>query len=380
MENVLALTRTFLEANPPAEVPDRVLRERRFDAGLAFPHFDQGCGGLGADPRATVAVEQLFLEAGAVDWADGNVIGLGMAAPSIHEFGTPDQRELLRPLFSSEHIWCQLFSEPEAGSDLASVRTRATRDGDCWITEGQKVWTTLGHVARWGLLLARTDPDAAKHNGLTYFLLDMSLPGVVVTPLRQMTGEAEFNEVHLDGVRVPDAARLGPVDGGWRVAMTTLMNERTSLPEVAANPGSGPIGRAEVALRAGLEGGRLLSAHRDRFLELWVRAEVNRLTGMRSQQLAERGTPGPEGSIGKIAMAETNQAIFELIVELLGPEGLLIDDYDEIRPEVASVHGGADLRKAFLRTRANSIEGGTSEILRNVVGERVLGLPREPRP
>lgn len=376
--DVLDRVERFLADHPVATTSDRDLRAARFDAGLAFPHFDVGYGGLGLDPSDHARVERAFLAAGATDWSDRNVIGLGMAAPTLHTYGTPRQRDLLRPLFVGEEIWCQLFSEPEAGSDLASLRTRAVRDGDCWIINGQKVWTTLGHVARWGLLVARSDPDASRHRGLSYFVLDMTSPGVEVRPLRQMTGEAEFNEVYLTDVRVPASALVGGVGAGWAVAITTLMNERVSLPAVAADPGSGPIGRAVEAYRHAVEGGWAGPVRRDALMALWVRSEVGRLTGIRAQQALQCGEPGPEGSVGKLAMAELNKAVFEYVVDLHGAAGMLIDDYEPVRPTVASVHGGADPRKAFLRTRANSIEGGTSEILRNILAERILGLPRDP--
>jgi alkylation response protein AidB-like acyl-CoA dehydrogenase len=369
----------FLVRHPVATTPDRSLREARFDEGLAFPHFAVGHGGLGLSPSSSAVVEQLFLGAGAQDWSGRNVIGLGMAAPTIHQYGTPEQLSLLRPLFSGEEIWCQLFSEPDAGSDLASVRTRASLDGSTWMVSGQKVWTTLGHVARRGLLLARSDPSSGRHRGLTYFLLDMRLPGVDVQPLRQITGEAEFNEVFLDEVRVPDSARLGGAGEGWRVAMTTLMNERVAIPAVADESGHDPIGRAVAAHRAS-SGGSDAGARRDQLMKLWSRSEVSRLNGLRAFAAASGGEPGPEGSVGKLEMAELNKAIFEFVVACRGPHGMLIDNYDMTRPDSAAVHGGADDAKAFLRTRANSIEGGTSEILRTVLAERVLGLPKEPAP
>jgi alkylation response protein AidB-like acyl-CoA dehydrogenase len=375
-----ARVQDFLGRYPVATTPDRVLRGARFDEGLAFPHFAVGAGGLGLPPSAAAVVEHLFLAAGAQDWSGRNVIGLGMAAPTIHQYaGSAEQRALLRPLFTGEDIWCQLFSEPDAGSDLASVRTRASLDGETWTVNGQKVWTTLGHLARWGLLLARSDPSSPRHRGLTYFLVDMRLPGVDVQPLRQMTGEAEFNEVFLHDVQVPDSARLGAVGEGWRVAMTTLMNERVAIPAVADESGNDPIGRAIAAHRAS-SGGAVGGARRDRLMKLWSRSEVARLNGLRAFANARGGEPGPEGSVGKLEMAELNKAIFEFVVASRGPHGMLIDHYDMTRPESAAVHGGADDAKAFLRTRANSIEGGTSEILRNVLAERVLGLPKEPAP
>jgi alkylation response protein AidB-like acyl-CoA dehydrogenase len=372
------LVRSFLVQHPVGSTDERTLRAARFDAGLAFPHFRVGLGGLGLDPSTYPQVEALFQDAGAADFTDRNVIGLGMAAPTLHDHGTPTQQALLRPLFSGEHIWCQLFSEPGAGSDLANLSTRAVADGNGWVVNGQKVWTTLAHQARWGLLLARSDPDAPKHAGLTYFILDMQAEGVEVRPLRQMTGEAEFNECYFTNVLLGPDDVIGQAGAGWHVAMTTLANERVSLGTSTASSGSRPIDVAVRTYQEAVVHGRALPAHRHRLMELWVRAEVAELTNQRAQSGAQR-VPGPEGSVNKLAMAELNKATFELVVNLAGAEGMLIDNYDEIRPAVASVHGGADLRKAFLRTRANSIEGGTSEIMRTILGERVLGLPPEPR-
>ena len=237
--------REFLRAYPPEGTADAVLRAARFDAGLAFPHFDTGFGGRSWPVWTALEVERNFLEAGAADWSGRNVIGLGMAAPTLHRHGSSEQRQLLRPLFIGEQVWCQLFSEPGAGSDLASLATRAERSGDHWIVNGQKVWTTLAHAAQWGLLLARTDMDAPKHRGLSYFILDMSSQGVEVRPLRQMTGESEFNEVYLTDVELSPEDLLGVLGDGWRVAMTTLMNERTSLSSSSEAGGGRVLGRAD---------------------------------------------------------------------------------------------------------------------------------------
>jgi alkylation response protein AidB-like acyl-CoA dehydrogenase len=249
-----------------------------------------------------------------------------------------------------------------------------------WIVNGQKVWTTLAHVARWGLLLARTDPEQPKHRGLTYFLLDMQSPGVEVRPLRQLTGEAEFNEVYLDDVFVPDELVLGGVGEGWRVAMTTLMNERLSLGGRIIERGEGPIGQAVEAYRSAQQRGEAEPADLDRLMQLWLRAEAARLTNVRAADAQQRGTPGPQASIAKLQMAELNKAAYDLAMDLLGPDALQFGSYAETRPEFAAVHGGSgDVRYDYLRSLANSIEGGTSEILRNILGERVLGLPPEPR-
>lgn len=369
----------FLRVHPPDEYDDRRLREARFDAGLAFIHFAEGAGGLGLEASLQGVVDRRFDSAGCPDWLDRNIIGLGMAAPTIHAHGSRSQKALLRPLFSGEHVWCQLFSEPGAGSDLASIATRAVRDGDSWVVSGQKVWTSLGHVASFGLLVARTDPAVPKHQGLTYFLLDMTLPGVDVRPLRQLTGEAEFNEVYLNDVRVPDSARLGEVGQGWQVAMTTLTNERATLGDVAGDRESGPIGQAMALYRSVIQrAGTVEPALWTRLVQLWCAAETNRL--MSAHLAASHGDKGPgaEGSMIKLRMAELNQSIYELCVDLMGMDGVLYDSFALTRPHQSSVQGAADPRRAYLRSLANSIEGGTSEIQRTVIGERLLGMPREP--
>ncbi len=380
--SAVTAARQLLAEHPAADTPDGELRGLRFDAGLAFVQFDAGFGGRNLEPTEQAEVDQVFADAGCPEWGARNVIGLGMAAPTVHAHGSDElKHRLLRPLFTGAEIWCQLFSEPGAGSDLAGLSTRARRDADGWRVTGQKVWTTLAHVARWGLLLARTDPDRPKHRGLTYFVLDMQAEGVEVRPLRQLTGEAEFNEVYLDDVFVPDAHVLGEVGGGWRVATTTLMNERVSLGGRVWPRGSGPIGQAVQAYAGSVAEGRARRADLDRLMTLWVRAEAARLTNVRAGDSARRGTPGPEGAIAKLQMAELNQAIYDLAMEFIGTDALQFTSYAETRPDFAAVHGGSgDIRYDYLRSRANSIEGGTSEILRNVLGERVLGLAAEPRP
>ncbi|HYA67547.1 MAG TPA: acyl-CoA dehydrogenase family protein, partial [Acidimicrobiales bacterium] len=279
-----------------------------------------------------------------------------------------------------EEAWCQLFSEPGSGSDLAGLSTRAVRDGDQWVVTGQKVWNTFAHLAGRGMLLARTEPDAPKHKGLTYFALDMHAPGVEVRPLRQMTGEAEFNEVYLTEVRVPDADRVGEVGEGWRVAITTLSNERTSIGGGGGEPsrGSGPIAEA---IRIWQRPGHCHEAvDQDRLVRLWIESETLRLTNLRASQNRKVGNPGPEGSIAKLMFAEVNQRIYELCVDLLGAEALAGYDYTMRRSEGLGLIGPpGSARKMFLRSRANSIEGGTSEIQRNILGERILGLPGDVR-
>jgi alkylation response protein AidB-like acyl-CoA dehydrogenase len=380
LETVQGLVKEFLAAHPVDSTPDRELRGARFDAGLAYPHFDRGFGGLGMDSSLHPVVEMMFLEAGAKDWTSWNVIGLGMAAQTIHTHGNDEQRaKYLRPLFTGEEIWCQLFSEPGAGSDLASLATRAIPDGDHYVVNGQKVWTSLAHMARRGLLVARTDPDLPKHRGLSYFILDMQAPGVEVRPLRQITGQAEFNEVYLSDVRIPVADRLGAVGEGWRVAMTTLMNERVAIGRRGSRRGDGPIAAALKEFRKAADDGRADASDRDRLIRLWTKAEAARLTNVRAAAKTGTKVPGPEGSIAKLGFAELNKAIFELCVDLQGNDGLLFDSYEMSQPERSSGGGSADVRRAFLRSLANSIEGGTSEVMRNILGERVLGLPGEPR-
>jgi len=347
----------------------------QFDLGLAWVHFPQGQGGLGLSRRVQSIVDDRLNEATPHRPSFFHVIGHGMGAPMLLSHGTSQQRDrYLRPLFTGEEIWCQLFSEPGAGSDVAGLSARAVKDGDEWVVNGQKVWTTVAHIARWGMLVARTDPDAAKHQGMTYFLLDMESPGIEVKPLRQITGEAEFNEVFMTDVRIPDKHRIDAVGAGWRVALTTLMNERVAIGGSVTPRNSGAIGDLLEVWRE--FGG---DAHdRDEVMKLWVEAEAGRLTNIRANQSLTAGNPGPEGSTGKLVYAELNKKIYHLATELMGPEGMGYDSYELIQPE-SPEDVSTDIRRRFLRVRANSIEGGTSEIMKNIIGERVLGLPGEPR-
>ncbi len=349
----------------------------QYDLGLAWVHFDEGLGGLGFGPKVQGAVNARLAEVRAPQCFPLNPMGYGMCGPTIHAHGSQAQKErYLRPLFTTEELWCQLFSEPSAGSDVAGLTSRAVRDGDEWVVNGQKVWTSLAHRSRWGCLVTRTDPDAPKHKGLSYFVVDMHQPGVEVRPLRQMTGGAEFNEVYFTDARIPDAERLGAVGDGWRVALTTLMNERVAIGGAQAPRGSGAIGEAVRAWLA-LPEHRRDPATRDRLVSLWCAAEAARLTNIRASQNRAKGEPGPEGSTGKLAFAENNKAIFEFAMHLLGADGMLYESY---HPDVANAEsGGPSLQQAFLRSRANSIEGGTSEVMRNILGERVLGLPGDVR-
>jgi alkylation response protein AidB-like acyl-CoA dehydrogenase len=379
VDEVLQLVRDLLARHPPASTERLEFLRARFDAGLAWVHFPTGLGGLGASRELQVVVDAELAAAGA---PDNNMprrlgIGLGMVAPTILRYGTPEQhRRYLRPLWIGEEVWCQLFSEPGAGSDLAGLATRAVRDGDEWVVTGQKVWNSVAHIARFGALVARTDPDAPKHQGITYFICDMTDPGVEVRPLRQLTGQAEFNEVYLTGVRIPDANRLGAVGEGWQVARTTLMNERLTLGSIAGPREDGVIG---IAARAWREHPELRTPElHDRIVKLWVEAEVTRLVGQRLRQQLAASAPGPEGSALKLAFSRLQQAVTGFEVEFRADDGLLYDDWAMSRSELMDLPGrGAGYR--YLRTRANSIEGGTSEVLRNIIAERVLGMPSETR-
>jgi len=347
----------------------------QFDAGLAWVHFPEGRGGLDVSPKLQKVVNERLAAAHAPVAAGRNPIGHGMGAPTVLTHGSEAQQQrYLRPLFTGEEIWCQMFSEPGAGSDVASLATTAVRDGDEWILNGQKVWTTLAHLARFGMIIARSNPDVPKHRGLTYFVVDMQAPGVEVRPLRQLTGDAEFNEVFLTDVRVPDEERLGDVGDGWRVSLTTLMNERVSIGGTIP-PREGGIIRE--ALKVWRELPAPTKTQRDRMSQLWIEAEVLRLTNIRASQLRSRGTPGPEGSVSKIMAADHNQAVMEFTVDLLGADGMLCSSYEMSRPGHALMWDSP--QKAFLRTRAMSIEGGTTQVMKNILGERVLGLPGDVR-
>lgn len=374
--SVLEKCDLLLEAHDPSTRDPVEFLGAQFDAGLAWVGFPVGLGGLGADPALQAIVDNRLRDAGAPSAIERNLLGVGMGAPTILEHGTSRQRARhLRPIFTGEELWCQLFSEPGAGSDMAAVATRAVCDGDEWVLNGQKVWTTLGHVAHWGMLIARTDPAVPKHRGLTYFLCDMRAAGVEVRPLYQMTGEAEFNEVYLTDARIPDSNRLGAIGEGWSVALTTLMNERVTIGGRTPPRESGFIGEATRLWRERREQDPAL---RDRLARLWIEAEVLRLTSLRAAAGRGRGAPGPEGSVGKAIATELNKKIANFAVDLLGAEGMLKPGgYPMDRPEIALMWNNPQY--ALLRSRANTIEGGTSEVMRNILGERVLGLPGDIR-
>jgi alkylation response protein AidB-like acyl-CoA dehydrogenase len=361
--------RAWFAANEPGPEPDgdedahyawrRDFQRRLAEAGYAAVHWPPEHGGRGA----TLTESAIFFEelGRAGSPLPANVLGLLLAGPTIMTWGTQEQQDRhLAPILTAEEIWCQGFSEPDAGSDLASLKTRAVRDGDGWALTGQKVWTSGAQYSKWCMLVARTDPDVPKHQGLTYFLMDMDQPGVQVVPLRQITGAPEFNELFIDGARATDAHVLGGVGNGWKVALTTLMNERAGLGFFL-----------QVRLRRLLD--RLIEEARasgqledpvvaDRLGDLHLRTEVLRLTAYRGLTAIEKyGQPGPEGSLTKWMWSDANQQLTELAADLIGPRAL---------------DAGEPWAYELLRARGNSIEGGTTEVLKNIVAERVLGLPK----
>jgi alkylation response protein AidB-like acyl-CoA dehydrogenase len=360
--------RAWLEANHPGSEPDgeeailahRVSWQRRLhEGGWAGVHWPREYGGRGASLiEAAIFYEEL---ARARAPLPVNTLGLVLGGPTLMIWGTDEQKErYLEPILSAEEIWCQGFSEPDAGSDLAAVKTRAVKHGDDWVVTGQKVWTSGAQYSKWCMLVARTDQDAPKHKGLTYFLMDMQQDAVQVRPLRQITGEAEFNELFIEEARIPDENVVGGVGNGWKVALTTLMNERAGL-------AFGLQVRLRVLLDELSDEARARGLLEEpwvaeRFGELRTRTEVLRLTAYRGLTAQMKyGQPGPEGSLTKWMWSETNQQLTEFAAELLGPAALASD---------------SPWSYELLRARGNSIEGGTTEILKNIVAERVLGLPR----
>jgi alkylation response protein AidB-like acyl-CoA dehydrogenase len=360
--------RTWLAANDPGSPPSdeaadyqwrRDWQRKLADNGWAGVHWPVEYGGRGA----TMTQSAIFFEELGKARAPlpANVLGLLLGGPTLMIWGTDEQKErYLPPILTAEEIWCQGFSEPEAGSDLASLKTRAVKEGDDWVVTGQKVWTSGAQYSKWCMLVARTDSDVPKHKGLTYFLMDMEQDEVQVRPLRQITGEAEFNELFLEGARIPDANVIGGVGNGWKVALTTLMNERAGLAfflQVRLRQMLDEL-IGEAAQRGLLDDDVVA----DKLGELHVKAEVLRLTAYRGLTAIEKyGQPGPEGSLTKWMWSETNQQLTQLAADLLGPEALT---------------AGTRWSYELLRARGNTIEGGTTEILKNIVAERVLGLPR----
>jgi alkylation response protein AidB-like acyl-CoA dehydrogenase len=362
--------RAWLAENPPAPEPSsggedahyawrRDWQRKLYDGGWAAPAWPAEYGGRGASlSESAIYFEELGRARVPLP---ANVLGLLLGGPTLMVWGTERQKErYLAPILSAEEIWCQGFSEPDAGSDLASLKTRAVKDDGDWIVTGQKVWTSGAQYSKWCMLVARTDGDAPKHKGLTYFLMDMEQDAVQVRPLRQITGESEFNELFIDEARIPEENVVGGVGNGWKVALTTLMNERAGLGFVL-----------QVRLRQLLDDTIALARERgllenplyaDTLAELHVRCESIRLLAWKGLTDIERyGQPGPEGSLVKWLWSDTNQRLTQLAAEIVGPEALI---------------AGTRWSYELLRARGNTIEGGTTEVLKNIVAERVLGLPR----
>ena len=380
--NVDELVDALLADFPPGSTPPEEFLGEQFDRGLAWVHYPVGSGGLGLTPRDQQRVQARLHAAGAPAAGVRNPIGYGMCAPTIATHGTPEQKErYLRPLFTNEEIWCQLFSEPGAGSDVAGLSTRAERDGEEWVLNGQKVWTTLAHISAFGLLVARTNPDVPKHRGMTAFLVDMRAAGrrgaAAVPDHRRGGVQRGLLHGRADARRGP----LGDEGEGWHVAVTTLMNERVSIGGAVTRRGGGPVSEAIKIWKERWQGDT--SPHalalRDRLVSSYIRMEALSMTNARAAQTRKAGTPGPEGSVAKLAYAEENKRIYDLCMDLLGNDAMLFPaGYPMVRPDLVGM-GSTDVHKMFLRVRANSIEGGTSEVMRNILGERVLGLPGDVR-
>jgi alkylation response protein AidB-like acyl-CoA dehydrogenase len=373
----------LLEEHPPATTDRVEFLRAQYDAGLAWVHNPVGYGGLGLSMDLQAGIDDRLREAGAPQNGRAiNPIGAGQCAATVLAYGSEEQKQHYLPLlFTAEAEWCQLFSEPGSGSDLASLATRAVRDGDEWVVDGQKVWTSGAHRARYALLLARTDPDSEKHAGLTAFAIDMHAPGVEVRPLRQMSGGADFNEVFLTGVRIPDSERLGDVGAGWMVSHHTLVQERYNMPRIP-NRGAGAIGGL---VRAWAERADKTSAVavalKDELMRCWVEAEVLRLLQARAGMLRAAGGSGPEGSLGKLATSVVGRRLAEFAPSLIGADAMVIDGYDgdpeRLRRDVAA-RGEFAIQRSFVGSPGMSIAGGTDQIQRNIIGDRVLVLPREP--
>jgi alkylation response protein AidB-like acyl-CoA dehydrogenase len=360
--------RGWLDQNHPGEEPEgddaafefrREWQRKLYDAGYAGLSWPKEYGGRGA----TLIEQAIYGEEMSRARAPSpvNVLGLVMGGPVVIAHGSDEQKQrYLEPILSGEEIWCQGFSEPDSGSDLASLKTRAVKSNGEWVVTGQKVWTTFAHKAKWCMLVARTDQDAPKHKGLTYFLMDMEQDAVQVRPLRQITGEAEFNELFIEEARIPDENVLGGEGNGWTVAITTLMHERAGLGAASAASVRIALGELiELARERGLEDDPII---RQKIGQLVIEVEALRLGSWRGlTHIMKNGAPGPEGSLPKWQWSNANQMLTELATEILGEEGTLRDSPWTYR---------------FLRARANSIEGGTTEILKNIVAERVLGLPK----
>jgi alkylation response protein AidB-like acyl-CoA dehydrogenase len=349
----------------------KLWQKRKYDDGWACLGWAPEFGGRGASP-----IEEVIWRQEETRYelpTNFFLIGQGMIGPTLMAWATADDKaRYLPPLASGEEVWCQLFSEPAGGSDLAALRTRAEPDGDDWIINGQKIWTSGAHYADYGVIVVRTDPTLPKHKGLSYFYIDMRAPGVEIKPIKQLTGDADFNEVYFTDVRVSDRQRLGEVGQGWQVALTTLMNERAAI--------GGGIGKMDVDLAIAiaqdveLDGQPAIdnAAVRTRIADWYVQEAGLKYTGYRSLTALSRGAlPGPENSIGKLVGAPKMQAMASFLMDLLGASGAISD-------ETLAVKAGI-IQRSYMGAPGMRIAGGTDEIMANIIAERVLGLPQEPR-
>jgi alkylation response protein AidB-like acyl-CoA dehydrogenase len=356
--------RAWLQANP------NPTGKQLADAGYVVPHWPKPWG-LDADPLHQLIIDDELKRAGVQ--RPINPIGTGHCGPILVRHGSDEQKNrYIPPMLSGEEIWCQLFSEPEAGSDLANVGTRAARDGDSYVVNGQKIWTSLAHEAQFGILLARTDPDAPKHDGLSYFIIPMNAPGIEIRPIVDASGWHNFNEVFFTDVRIPLDAVIGEENTGWGMARETLDNERVTLSRQGAQWGWGPTAQDLVTL-VREQGGAPDGVTRDRLARLYIEGEILRIFGLRTVAAAVSGRPGPVSSVRKMLADGHGQDVFRLAKDLAGTGGLLAD----VGPL------GTDAgwwTQGFLFSPALTVGGGTAEVLRNIIGERILGLPREPDP
>ena len=374
--------RAWLKANVPTSeelegldeiAASKLWQKRKYDAGWACIRWPEEYGGRGASPIEQVIWNQ---EEGKFSTPGGVFcIGQGMAAPTLMAWASEEhKREHLPPLASGEHIWCQLFSEPAGGSDLAALRTRAEKDGDEWVINGQKIWTSGAHYSDYGIIVVRTDPTVPKHKGLSYFFLDMKSPGIDIRPIKQISGGANFNEVYFNDVRVPDDQRLGAVGQGWQVALTTLMNERLAIGAGGLGGGVGFRQVLNLARKVEIDGEPAINDRNVRAkLATWYAQETGlKYTGYRALSALSRGdTPGPENSIGKLVAASKTQDMASFAMDLLELSGAISD------PAYAEAHGM--YQATFMGAPGSRIAGGSDEIMLNILSERVLGLPQDVR-
>ncbi|MGW3543512.1 acyl-CoA dehydrogenase family protein [Nocardia niigatensis] len=375
MRELNSLIDDLITRVPPESTPGQEFLEAQFDAGLAWVHHPRGLGGLELPESLQHEVDERLAAAGVPPRSGRqHMIGVGMVSPTLVRFaGAANARAWLRAIWSGAELWCELLSELGAGSDLAGVQTRAERVGDHWEITGEKVWTSLAHTASWGLLLARTDVEASDRSGLTCFVCDVTAPGVHIEPIRQVTGQAEFNRVTFDRAVIPDGHRLGEVGAGWRVVQHTLSSDRATIGVIADSDGAGTATHLVELWKS--DAGYRRRAIFDDVVDLWIESQAARLAVRSAQRELAAGGMGLSGIAAKIAVSRSWQRIASIEMEMLGPLGLRYDDWKFRRPDLDA----EDSRPAayrYLRSRGYSIEGGTSEVLLNIIAQRVLGMPK----